>query len=112
MLGFSSWYELTEDGLEANAPEGKAAVQVRRADGLVDYPSGKSAMVWYGLVDDVAGVLREQFADELQEPGACGYGALEFRYYTGDESRQWIEKVSKRFVQRFGSPPVLNGAGG
>ena len=110
MLGFSSWYELTDENLEANAPGQKAAIQVRRADGLVDYPSGKSAMVWYGIADDVAGVLRDQFADELDQPGIRGCGTLEFRYYAGPRPRERIEKVAKRFVQRFGSPPVFNDA--
>lgn len=108
MLGFSSWYALTEESLEANAPDEPAAIQVRRTGGLVDYPSGKSAMVFYGLADDVAARLAELFDDELAAPGTRGFGSLQFRYYIGDDPRGYIEKVLHRFVQRFGRPPLFN----
>lgn len=109
MIGFSSWYPLTDEGIAEHAPKGPAAIQVRRADGLVDYPSGKSAMVWYGYLEEVEETLREVFADEIDEPGARGHGPLQFRYMTGEGALEDLEKVADKFARRFGGSPVFNG---
>jgi len=110
MIGFSSWYPLSDEGLKEHGPREAAAIQIRRQEGLVDYPSGKSAMVWYGYSDDDAvAMLREVFGDELTEAGARGFGPLQFRYMTGDKGgRQSLEKVARKFVGRFGRAPILN----
>lgn len=109
---FSSWYPLTESGVREHAPEEAAALQVRRAEGLVDYPEGRSAMLFYYHTSKNAAVLlRREFADELEEPGVRGYGPLEFRYLTGDQSREVMEDVLGRFLSSFEAPPKFNREG-
>ena len=70
-MEFSPWSPLNADGLLA-APEEAAAVQVRRRDGLVRYPAGKSAMVFYFYAQaSVRSALERVFADEIDTPGVA-----------------------------------------
>lgn len=108
MQQFSTWFDLTESSVEANAPDGPAALQVRRASGLVEYPTGKSAMVWYGFArTNARSVLRKVFAEEPHNTGE-EQPRHEFRFIEGDEARGTLEKVWAKFQRRFGSPPILN----
>jgi hypothetical protein len=109
-VSFGDWYPLTEAGVDG-APRGPAAVQLRRALGLVRYPRGRSAMVYYFYAaDDAARALTTLFADELATPGARGYGALWFRFSVEENAREGLEALYHEFSRRFGAPPVLHGA--
>lgn len=110
MKQFSSWFPLTEEGVENNAPSGASAVQIKRADGLVDYESGKSAMLCYFYAGDRTGdALRKRFADEIDEPGKRGHGELRFRYLEGgDDAKETLADALFKFVQKFGEPPLFN----
>lgn len=110
MRGFTNWQRLTQESVEQHAPDGPAALQVKRVGGLVDYPSGKSAMLWYGYASENAGAtLTEHFEDELRQPGTRGYGTLRFRYIPGgQQARETLMKVWHKFVSKFGRPPLLN----
>lgn len=108
--GFGDWVPLTPEGLNA-AIDGPAAVQLCRADkSLIEYPSGKSTMVFYFYAARSAReALRRLFADELEEPGARGEGALLFRTCAGgEEARAWLEGLFDEFVARFGRAPSLH----
>lgn len=105
---FGAWVALDDAGLAA-VPDGPAAVQMRRRDGLVTYPRGKSAMVFYFYAAKSARTtLREVFADELAAPGVRGHGPLLARWTTDDGARAALEDLYARFVERFGGPPVLH----
>lgn len=105
---FGAWVRLDDEGL-AQVPDAPAAVQLRREAGLVGYPSGKSAMVYYFYAATSARVaLKDAFADELAAPGARGQGPLLVRFATGATARASLEKLYDAFVARFGAPPVLN----
>ena len=112
MTQFSSWFPLTEEGVESHAPAGASAVQIKRADGLVDYPSGKSAMVCYFYAGDrTADALHKRFGDEIEQPGVRGHGELRFRYMAPDQADDIKEILAERlfkFVQKFGEPPLFN----
>jgi hypothetical protein len=111
--GFGDWIALTSEGV-GGAPDEPAAVQVARADkSLVQYAKGKSAMVFYFYAARSAReALKRLFADELDEAGARGQGALAFRVLTGgDEARLHLERLYFEFEERFGSPPVLHANG-
>lgn len=111
-MSFGGWFPLTAEVIDEAAPRGPAAVQVRRALGLVRYPRGQSAMVYYFYAaDDAAKALASLFADELAAPGARGHGALWFRFLAGDDARQVLESLYAEFVARFGEPPALNDVG-
>lgn len=106
---FSSWYPLTDEGIAREAPEGPAAVQVRREDGLVDYSSGKSAMVCYFFArENAREALAERFDDEVARPGSRGQGPLVFRVLTGEEAKDTLADLLFKFVQNFGEAPLYN----
>ncbi|AWV88767.1 hypothetical protein [Bradymonas sediminis] len=107
---FSSWFPLDADGVAAHAPEGAAALQVRVAEGLIEYASGQaSAMVFYCYASDNAReTLQKLFADELAEPGARGHGELWFRYIQGDEVLETLKRRMHKFQSNFGEFPLFN----
>ena len=106
---YSKWYPLNDEGVEASGICGAAAVQVRREQGLIDYGTGKSAMVWYGYFSENSkGRLRDVFRDEMERSGARGQGPLVFRFYSGDDTRDSMVKRARQFAHSFGGPPILN----
>lgn len=108
--GFGAWIPLTRDGVE-RAPDEPAAVQISTEDRrLVQYPKGKSAMVFYFYASRSAReALRRAFADELEERGARGEGPLAFRVLVGgDAAKLHIERLLAEFQERFGDAPVLH----
>ena len=106
---FSSWFELTEQHLAAQAPEEPAALQIKRADGLVDYDNGKSAMVGYFFArENARQALADRFTDELETPGARGFGPLLFRHLVTDDADDILADLLFKFVKNFGEPPILN----
>lgn len=110
MRQFSSWYPLTESGVESNAPDAPAAIQIRREGGdLVAYPTGKSAMVcYYHATRSARAGLRKRFSGEIAAAGSLGLGRLEWRYYSGDDAREHLLKLLYRFERSFGALPTLN----
>lgn len=108
-MSFTSWFALTGEGIDESAPRGPAAVQLRRADGLIEYPAGKSAMVFYFYAErDAAAALRRLFADEIERPGCRRQGELWFRVLVGTRAREELEELFHEFEARFGSMPVLH----
>jgi hypothetical protein len=101
---FCPWYPLAEAA--AHAPVGEGVLQLRLADGLVDYPTGKSAMVHYEHAADararaaelaVALVGRDLLCRHLEPTDAPEHADL----------AQFHAKVRAEFVRRFGAPPAL-----
>jgi hypothetical protein len=110
-IDLGAWFELTRDGLSA-APDAPAAVQVRRRDGLVIYPRGKSAMVYYFFAPSSARQsLLTHFVDELDAPGSRGHGPLLFRFSTEDAADLALHHLYETFVARFGRAPILHDDG-
>lgn len=108
--GFGEWIPLTHEGL-ARCPDAPAAVQLATEDKrLVQYPKGKSAMVFYFYAQRSAReALRRAFADELEERGARGEGPLVYRVLEGgDDVKAHLEKLFGEFEHRFGSAPILH----
>lgn len=105
---FLEWFPLSASGLE-HAPEGAAAVQLRRADGLVRYPKGKSAMVYYFYAGENArDAIKKLFADEIEKSGARDEGELWFRYLQHPLAREHLENLYGEFEKRFGAAPIFN----
>lgn len=102
------WRPLTIEGL-AEAADAPAAVQLRRQEGLVAYPTGKSAMVFYFYARTSArAALTTHFADEIERPGARGQGPLLFRFSTEAHAERALSDLLDAFVARFGRAPVLH----
>ena len=109
-LSFGDWHPLTPAGLDA-ADDAPGAVQLSRADrALIEYPKGKSTMVFYFYAArSMREALRRLFHDELEQPGARGEGPLLFRTAVGGADVQaWAEGRYDDFVERFGAPPILH----
>jgi hypothetical protein len=106
---FKEWYALTAELVDEHAPSGPAAVQLRRAEGLVRYPTGKSAMVFYFYAsDDARAALSRLFADEIAEPGVRGQGNLWFRFMEHPGAAHYLNELFGEFVYRFGRAPILH----
>ena len=98
---FCPWYPLAEAADHAPAAEG--VLQLRLAQGLLDYPSGKSAMVHYEHAADVR-------AAAIALASRLAGRDLLCRHLEIDAPRDVAAihaKVLGDFVRRFGSPPVL-----
>jgi hypothetical protein len=98
---FCPWYPLAEAG--SHAPAGEGVLQVRLAQGLLDYPTGKSAMVHYAHAADVRAAARA-LADTHPHGYVCRH--LE-DVPAGVDLAAFHAKVREEFVRRFGSPPAF-----
>ena len=101
-MRFCSWYPLAEAA--GRTPAGEGVLQLRLADGVLDYPTGKSAMVHYEHARDLnaaAVALGARFA---------GRG-LVCRHLDSEgeavDLAAFHAKVLDEFVRRFGAPPAL-----
>ncbi|HVK86660.1 MAG TPA: hypothetical protein VM513_21220 [Kofleriaceae bacterium] len=101
-MRFGPWYALAAAG--DHAPTGENVLQLRLAHGLLEYPRGKSAMVWYGHATDgrtTALALSRMHAGEdlvcrhlIELDAATDLGAF-------------CAKLRTEFVRRFGSVPAF-----
>ena len=97
-MTFGRWQKLAA----ATVPRRRGVLQARVADGLVDYPTGKSAMVYYDADEDLAqalarlGAVVPPGADVLVRFGECA-----------DPAGELARKLDE-FGRRFGSQPAWN----
>ncbi len=101
---FGRWYELREGALAVLAEPG--VFQVRIPHGLVDYPRGKSAMIYYGVASD----LRAEVAAAAERWGGKGWlcrHSVELLNRERADLDAALCSLLTRFERRFGSPPVL-----
>ena len=77
---------------------------MRLARGLIDYPTGKSAMIRYGASDDVRAALVALAAAHPDTPWLCRHAEELPR--TADPTALLCDLVS-RFRRRFGAEPGL-----
>jgi hypothetical protein len=102
-MRFCPWYPL-EQAAE-HAPVAEGVLQLRLADGLLDYPRGKSAMVHYEHALDVRAAATALATTYAGPPLLCRHLEIE-----GEEQVDLIAfhaKVREEFVRRFGSPPAF-----
>lgn len=101
-MRFGPWYRLADAGDLAPPEEG--VLQLRLAHGLLDYPTGKSAMVAYRHAPDVraaAQALARAHPGDLlcrhliEIPEATDLGAF-------------CAKLRQDFVRRFGRAPIYD----
>ena len=104
-MRFCPWYALKASGDHAPAEPG--VLQLRLAAGLLDYPRGKSAMVWYGASPDVRATARSlagEHAHSRLGPLVCRH-LIEIEANT--DFAAFCAKLRDEFVRRFGTVPVL-----
>jgi hypothetical protein len=100
-MQFCPWYPLADAAARATAGEG--VLQLRLANGLVDYPTGKSAMVHYEHAADVRARAIALAAELAGRDLLCRHLEAE----AATDLAQFHAKVRGEFVRRFGAPPAL-----
>jgi hypothetical protein len=101
---FGRWYPLVDAA--SQAPGGPGVFQVRVADGLLDYPRGKSAMVHYEAAADVRAAAVAFAARHRDRDWLCRH-TIEM---TADEAAGadgLAARLVRDFATRFGQPPTV-----
>ncbi len=100
-MRFCPWYPLADAA--AHAPAAEGVLQLRVADGLLDYPRGKSAMVHYEHALDVRATATALAREHTDRTLWCRH--LEIDAGEAVDLAAFHAKVRDEFVRRFGSPP-------
>jgi hypothetical protein len=103
---FGSWHPIAE--ASASAPEASGVLQTR-AEGVMDYRSGRSAMVMYacaGPDETLRRFVAGRGARELQR--AVAAGARWIRFAESSDAPAELDRLLKSFTERFGSLPIGN----
>jgi len=98
---FCPWYPLAEAA--AHVPPGEGMLQLRLAEGLLDYPHGKSAMVCYEHAPDLRAAATRLAAEHAGAALLCRH--LEIQPEDAVDVAAFHAKVRDEFIRRFGSPP-------
>lgn len=106
-MKFGPWYPLAEAREHAPADEG--VFQLRQASGLIDYPRGKSAMVYYGHATDVRAAAVAWAAGACAVARGAALAGLLCRHLierddAGDLAA-FHAKLVEEFARRFGAEP-------
>ncbi len=100
-MRFCPWYPLSAAGEHAPAAEG--VLQLRVREGLLDYPTGKSAMVHYEHTGDVRAAATALARTHSDADLLCRH--LEVEAGEDVDLASFHAKVREEFVRRFGQPP-------
>lgn len=101
-MKFGRWYALDEAA--ASAPASPGVYQLRLREGLIDYPTGKSAMVHYGSSDNVRAALIE-LAETLDPRDLLARHTIEMSAREAADPAAAAQSVIESFERRFGSVP-------
>jgi hypothetical protein len=103
---FGDWQPI--ESAAATAPDASGVLQAR-SDDLLEYPHGRSAMVYYSHCPS-GGTLRALVtgpgASDLMRAAAAG--ARWIRYAETSDPEAAFERLVDHFIERFGAPPVGN----
>lgn len=94
---FGRWYPLRDAA--AHAPAAPGVLQLRVADGLVEYPRGKSAMVHYAAAADLRAAATALAGAHLDAPWLCRHAEVA-------EPEALAAELLRTFTARFGAPPT------
>jgi hypothetical protein len=97
-MTFGRWQKLAA----ATMPRRRGVLQARLADELFEYPSGKSAMVYYDGDEDLGRALERLGA--VVPPGTS---VLVRFAECADPASELLRKLDE-FQRRFGAPPNWN----
>jgi hypothetical protein len=106
-VNFGPWLPI--ERAAAEAPDAPGVLQ-SRAEDLIDYPTGRSAMVLYAhspSLGSLRAFLQASGAEDLGR--AQEAGARWVRFAETSEPETSFERLLDHFVERFGAPPIANG---
>jgi len=103
---FGAWHKISD--ARTAAPEAAGVLQTR-AEGVMDYRVGRSAMVLYACSEPDE-TLRHFVAGRgaRQIERAVNAGARWIRFAESASPQSELERLLKGFVERFGSLPISN----
>ena len=96
MTDFVHWYALREAG--EHAPAGPGVFQVKIPRGLLTYPGGKSAMVYYASSQNLRQAILGVAGDHDEVDFLC-------RHQSSERPAVLLEFVQTQFERRFGTSP-------
>lgn len=105
-MHFGAWHPITE--AQAAAPDAAGVIQMR-AEGVMDYRAGRSAMVMYacaGPEETLRRFVAGRGARDVQR--AVAAGARWIRFAEAADASAQMDRLLKTFVERFGSLPIAN----
>ena len=105
-MHFGAWHPIAEAG--TTAPETAGVLQTR-AEGVMDYRAGRSAMVLYactGPDETLRRFVSGRGARDLAR--AVAAGARWIRFAEASDPAPELDRLLKGFVERFGSLPISN----
>lgn len=102
-MRFGRWYPLAEAALQTPGDEG--VLQVRVAEGLIDYPTGKSAMVLYAHAPNLRAVAVALASQHAGRALWCRH--LDLEGERDVDLAAFHGKLLAEFVRRFGRAPSL-----
>lgn len=105
-MHFGAWHPISDAA--AAAPEAAGVLQTR-AEGVMDYRAGRSAMVLYACTapdETLRRFVAGRGARELSR--AVNAGARWIRFAEAADPQRELERLLEGFVERFGSLPISN----
>ena len=109
-MHFGAWHPITN--ASTAAPEAAGVLQTR-AEGVMDYRSGRSAMILYACSrpdETLRGFVAGRGARELAR--AVNAGARWIRFAEANDPKLEMERLLRGFVERFGGLPISNAGTG
>ncbi len=103
-MKFGPWYPLAD--VARRAPDAPGVFQVRVAEGLVDYPRGKSAMIHYAAADDVRAAAAAFAARHPEAPWWCRH-TIEPESLAPADAAALAARLLRDFTARFGVAPSI-----
>lgn len=112
MLFWSPWIRLTREAVDGTLSDIAGLYEVKVDGKVVDYPNGKSAMIYYGKTHES---LRKLALDDWFTPEKEAirkqwedYGTIVFRWaQTADPDPEHLRRMTQ-FIERFGRYPWAN----
>ncbi len=101
-MRFGRWHRL--DQAAAEAPAGPGVFQLKIASGLIDYPTGKSAMIQYGAARDLRRAVADIARDNPGRDWLCRFSEdLSAREAADPDGI--VAGLLAQFRRRFGALP-------
>lgn len=103
-MRFSDWTSL--DQINQTPPQ-SGLFQIKMREGLLGYPTGKSAMFYYGYSSDLASGLKK-FCKEVLPLFEINANALLVRWMAAEDTEERFRNHLNAFLKNFGTMPLGN----
>ncbi len=104
-MRFSEWKSL--ETISTMAPNDGGLFQIKVREGLLNYPTGKSAMFYYGFAINLnRGLLK--FQNEILPLLEISTDALVIRWMSAADFETRFQSLLNSFVSNFGALPLGN----